>query len=341
MSERFNVKNDDIRFSVRDTEKLTKEQYNTWGWAREAGVVSAKEMDTLHSLVVRAKTGEKNTRAVSKDGLDILAFGAENGIDNVVTVLKMNLVNPAIQRVYRIENDNENYNEIVREMIYEYERTYGNAASKIIATVFGEEYVSGWSFEGAPTYQAYRQEGHNQTGRSGKGTQRSNQGLQNGRGSVENRGGSGSVEDSGVMRSLRSNETVSDREIVAEADFNVAGTPAEKEFLTKYKDMFEKLNKANASVREQTEIFDNPKSDIEKQRAGNRLAVLMEPAARTEDKILHLENTKLCKDMLGAEKGRAYSEGYGEGMLPRKRAVFRDLLQGEHETLGQLPLFLI
>lgn len=294
LSERFNTENEDIRYSIRDTEgnSLTKKQQEFFKDSKirdEDGNLMNVYHATDNDFTVFDKdrlgemtdgnTSDKITQATSRLGF---WFNSKNDIakrtyqDKTMSVY-LNIKNP-----YYVNSLDALYDEIytsaAEDGIDIDEADPSEIVESFLASIGNHDGIVLKDTEfGGVSYVAFEP----------------NQIKE-----VANQSPTNSPD---IRYSMRDKETVSDREIVAEADFNVASTPAEKEFLTKYKAMFEKLNKANESVREQMDIFDNPKSDIEKQKAGNRLAVLMEQAARTEDKILHLENTKLFKDIMARE----------------------------------------
>lgn len=135
----------DVKFSHRTSDDsiytMTRTQYNRFGWATRNDILSPEEVDEIEHRNRKDFNG-KNPGVKTKDGMWALPIGEEHGIDNVIAVTDMKFGNPKIARVYRIDSDNENYNEKVRDKIYEAERTYGRDAWAVYESLFEAELVS-------------------------------------------------------------------------------------------------------------------------------------------------------------------------------------------------------
>ena len=175
-----------LKQSGRKVDIYTEKQYNNWGWAVHSGALTAKELDRLESFDGAKLHGEQSVRGKTKEGHSILAIGAEHGIDNVVAIVSgRTLGNPKIERVYRIDSDNETYNQDVRKDIYDAERTFGKRAVEVIGTLYPEGVVRGYGAGDSLNYQEYRLERQQSLGAKSGGDNGSYQGLQDGRGSAD------------------------------------------------------------------------------------------------------------------------------------------------------------
>ncbi|MDO5112318.1 MAG: hypothetical protein Q4E65_08440 [Clostridia bacterium] len=151
----------DIRFSAKDSADIanyTEKDYNTYGWARVSGVISAGENIVFRGKVAERKNGASFPR--TSDGKYLIsaseASGKQRGVDNVVIVTDGKFGNWSIDRVYRIELDNETDIDRLRREIYEREEVDGARAGDIITNYFGEELVKRYRLDDFATYSEVR-----------------------------------------------------------------------------------------------------------------------------------------------------------------------------------------
>lgn len=91
----------------------------------------------------------------TSDGKYIFEVGDEFGVNNVLIVSDGEYVNPSIERVYRIDPDNETDIEIigVRREIYAREGKSSERAVPLIADLFGEGLIRIYGIEDFGTFQ--------------------------------------------------------------------------------------------------------------------------------------------------------------------------------------------
>ncbi len=151
VSERFDKGNEDIRYSVRDEKddvyRYTRRQYNSYGWATDNGILSPREVSRIESVNSARKHGGKPSGIRSADGLQVFGIGEKNGIHNVIVAVNTRLGMPGIERVYRINSENETFNEEVRDAIYGYESAFGEDAPSFIEDYYSDEIVVSYSKE--------------------------------------------------------------------------------------------------------------------------------------------------------------------------------------------------
>ena len=183
--------NDDIRYSLKaDINDYTEKQYNDFGWARVNGVLSYRENADFRSKYAKIKSGQvKATR--TKNGEIIVAVndGKEDsfGVDNVLVYAKGSVANYKINKIVKINLDNETSIEIVRSKIYEIEadrREYTYTAGELIEAYFGQEVVSEYAVGDFSSYQELkterrRQRGGSESGRVDENYQREQDGIGN------------------------------------------------------------------------------------------------------------------------------------------------------------------
>lgn len=111
----------EMQFALSDIDYQTKEYYNRYGWLSVNDVMSYAERHTLENRLSDLKNG--TVFDINTKGRLILDVGNEFGVNNVVVIAKKSYVNPAVERVYRINFDNETDIEYVRDVIHEYEQS--------------------------------------------------------------------------------------------------------------------------------------------------------------------------------------------------------------------------
>ena len=153
LSERFNKQSSDVRYRVKGLDIFSKREYDNYGWAVNSGALSYKELNRFTSL-----HGELPIHAKTNDGYFVYATGNKEGIDNTLIVGNKSFTNPVIKRVYSINSENENFNETVRDKIYEWEKVFGAESLKIARETFIDGSVCGYSLDGAETYEEYENE---------------------------------------------------------------------------------------------------------------------------------------------------------------------------------------
>ena len=162
----------------------TESQYNRYDWARVNGVLTAGENRNFVDSIRRgdARRIQKRTSdgyyIVETSGLKLKEFGLRTVL--VVTDGKRN--DPSIERVYRIDIDNDTDAEIVREAIYEIEKRDSASAGEIIKNYFGEKLVRYSTNRDFETYRTIRSRRSQQQGKRGAPHAGINRGIKVGRG---------------------------------------------------------------------------------------------------------------------------------------------------------------
>ncbi len=135
---------DGIKYQLRESnvDDYTEAEYNKFGWARVNGVLDGSELRTFYERISDRKNGAYAPKTA--DGKYIFAVGEKFGVNNTVIVTDGRYANPSIERVYRINLDNETDIEIVRDIIYEREQQDGARTRDVIETYFDPEVVKGY-----------------------------------------------------------------------------------------------------------------------------------------------------------------------------------------------------
>lgn len=134
-------------------DNYTSETYNKYGWAYVNHVLNAEESADFFNKLSDIKNGVEANRTF--DGKYIISVGAENGVNNVLVFTDGNYKNPSVDRVIRINLHDETSIEIVREDIYEIERT-GRTENEVIENLFAPGVVSAYSEDVFPNYRQLR-----------------------------------------------------------------------------------------------------------------------------------------------------------------------------------------
>ena len=119
--------NDTRQFSISegDTEiipryglidKYSEGGYNRNGWAYVNGILYGRATAVFLSKVASIKTGVKFVR--SADGDYIIPTGHEDGINNILVYTDGNILNPSIDRIVKINLDNETNIELIRGELF-------------------------------------------------------------------------------------------------------------------------------------------------------------------------------------------------------------------------------
>ena len=164
----FDGNNPDIRYSLRESniDDYTEAEYNKRAWARVNGVISAAENKTFSQCLSDKQNGASPQR--TSDGKYIFAVGDKFGVNNVLIVSDGNYVSPSIERVYRIELDNETDIDRIRRGIYEQEQRDSTRTRGYVQQVWRSELVNTYSRYDMSTYRELRSERRRNAG-SGSG----------------------------------------------------------------------------------------------------------------------------------------------------------------------------
>ena len=168
MSERFNVGNEDIRYSLSDGEntvdKYTQKQYNNFGWARTTDAISKNELDDMYS-----KIHEKGSLAKFKKSTNGEAIIEVNdkprttlGANNVFAFVKGTKNEPQITRVVRVNLFDEASIDVFRKDIYE---RNDHRTLEAYARVMGEELIRYYDRNNSASYGEYTERTRSQQGR--------------------------------------------------------------------------------------------------------------------------------------------------------------------------------
>ncbi len=158
LTERFNKKNDDIRYS-KSIVKYTEQQYNGYGWATENRVLKKVEHEDWKSKLSALKG---NLRFVKADsGSIIIPVGNEFGINNVLVYTRGTYENPEIEKVVRINPSaygrqlNDDELDATRREIYNREKQHNWDAAEIVEGFFRKGYIRIYRPEMFAPYEAY------------------------------------------------------------------------------------------------------------------------------------------------------------------------------------------
>ncbi len=160
---------DSIKYQLRESniDDYTEAEYNKFGWARVNGVISAAENKTFSQCLSDKQNGASPQR--TSDGKYIFAVGNQQGVNNVLIVSDGNYVSPSIERVYRIELDNETDIDVLRREIYDREKRDWSRARDAITHYFGEELVKSYGRFDYATYSEQRASQRPRNAGSGSG----------------------------------------------------------------------------------------------------------------------------------------------------------------------------
>jgi hypothetical protein len=136
LSKRFDPSQNDIRYSFGDLDGYTEEQYNAFGWVRANDIMTAAEYADFRGRLGEMQTGFQFPKDVN--GNSIIAVGKANKIQNVLVFVGGTFNKPVIQKVMRINLDNETDLGEARGVVYHYERAGDPELSSIILeSVYG------------------------------------------------------------------------------------------------------------------------------------------------------------------------------------------------------------
>lgn len=168
------------KFALKDSEPTyTEKQYNSFGWASEAGGITSTELDDLYSKI-QARTTLHMFNQSSKGEAIIEVNKKPNttlDVDNVFVFVKGTKDNFRITRTVRFNVDTEMEMEILKEKLYE----RGTCSDTYLALYQKEGLTREYRREDSPTFAAYRE------GRGNRETSRRTN--QDNRGQTEHRSG--------------------------------------------------------------------------------------------------------------------------------------------------------
>lgn len=152
----------------------TEEEYNNFGWAREAEAITKAELDDLYSKIQEKGTLRRFKRSASGEAIVEVNNKPYTtlGVDNVFTFVKGSKNFPEITRVLRVSLFNETDMEKVRKYIYAREKNYPNArtGSFVRNALWEDGLVYEYTRQDWADYQKYRaQIGQRSSGSEGSG----------------------------------------------------------------------------------------------------------------------------------------------------------------------------
>ena len=147
----------------------TEEEYNNFGWARDAEAISVKELDDLYSKIQEKGTLRRFKQSASGEAIVEVNNKPRTtlDVDNVFVFVKGTKSFPEITRVLRVSLFSETDMEKVRKFIYDNEK-YPNARTGIASRgiFFEEGLISEYSRRNCQNYQEYRSQIRQRSGRS-------------------------------------------------------------------------------------------------------------------------------------------------------------------------------
>ncbi len=142
----------------RETGGYKKQDYERYGWAREAGIVSFNNMSDLESKL-KTKKSLKDFQQ-SMRGEAIVAVNEHPNstleVNNTLLYVVGSRNFPKITKVIKINLYNETDIELVERSIYESEQQSWSRASSFMANLFEAELVREYSPKDFPNYQEYK-----------------------------------------------------------------------------------------------------------------------------------------------------------------------------------------
>lgn len=105
--------------SALGVDNYTQKEYNNYGWARESGVLTAKENERLRSMFAQAVSGQAKPPK-TQSGEYMIAVGEK--VDNKIVYMKGTIDNPIITRIIEIDENNETKLDEFRRRTYATER---------------------------------------------------------------------------------------------------------------------------------------------------------------------------------------------------------------------------
>ena len=152
------------RFALPDMDDsvdiYTEEEYNNFGWAREAEAISVKELDDLYSKIQEKGTLRRFKQSASGEAIVEINDKPHTtlGVDNVFAFVKGSKNFPEITRVIRVSLFSETDMEKVRKYIYAREKNYPNArAGSFVGNALWEDgLVYEYTRQDWADYQKYR-----------------------------------------------------------------------------------------------------------------------------------------------------------------------------------------
>ena len=129
----FDGSNPNIRFALPDMDGsvdiYTEEEYNNFGWARDADAISVKELDDLYSKIQEKGTLRRFKQSASGEAIVEVNNKPRTtlDVDNVFVFVKGTKNFPEITRVLRVSLFSETDMEKVRKYIYAREKNHPDA----------------------------------------------------------------------------------------------------------------------------------------------------------------------------------------------------------------------
>ena len=156
----------------------TKEQYESFGWASEAGGITTEELDDLFAKI-KSRTGLKTFKQSSR-GEAIIEVNNDPhktlGVDNVFVFVKGTRNNFRIARTVRFDAETETEMEILKERLYE-RRAFSDTH---LAYLEQQGFATQYTREGAKSFSEYQE--LRESRKTSRGTNQDNRGQKQYRG---------------------------------------------------------------------------------------------------------------------------------------------------------------
>lgn len=151
----------ETKFGIDILDKYSSAEYSMYGWARVNDVISPKENTTFKNKVQELG---KRKEFRTADGFFFYDSGNSFGVNNVIIVSDGKKGGPSVERVYRVELDNETDIEEVRDFIHDAEKKLGSRAHNYVAYAYGEELVRAYRRQDSPSYEELQRGTEGRTG---------------------------------------------------------------------------------------------------------------------------------------------------------------------------------
>lgn len=143
-----------IDFEPENGYTYSREQYNTFGWAREAGAITKDELDDLYSKIKAMRT--LRTQYESTKGEKIIKVNDKPettlGVDNVLVFVQGTRNNFKITGVIRFDAETEAEMEVWEDGLYE----KGKIRDSYLAFYKSQGYIAEYRVEDSPNFAEYK-----------------------------------------------------------------------------------------------------------------------------------------------------------------------------------------
>ena len=145
--------NEATNFSLKDIENMTEKSYNHHGWAKVNDVLTNNELADFQEKVGIKKNQNNKWYMDLENGRHMFAVGKE-GVNSTLIISDGDYNTPSIEKVYKIDLNNETDIEIVRDVLYENEKQSGWTLSSIATEeIYGNGIIRSYSGKDFETFQ--------------------------------------------------------------------------------------------------------------------------------------------------------------------------------------------